>query len=102
MQRAELCEAEKVLSITLSIGELRDLQEEWVQRYFSYAGRGTLAEGAALKINRLPVMVKCNDCGGDFRIKPKEKISSICPHCGSGKTEIASGRELFIDEIEVI
>lgn len=102
LQRAELCEAEKVISVSLSIGELRDLHEEWVQRYFSYASRGTMAENAVLKISSLPVMVYCRNCNGEFRLDMKKAVSSTCPLCASNETEIRSGRELFIDEIEVL
>ena len=38
--------ARKVISIHLKIGELSDLENEWVQRYFDYLSKDTIAEGA--------------------------------------------------------
>ena len=43
-------QAKQVLSVSLVIGEMRNLEEEWVQRYFDRCAKGTLAEGAKIKI----------------------------------------------------
>ncbi len=34
--------ATRVVSIDLRVGELRDLVEEWAQRYFDYVSKGTI------------------------------------------------------------
>lgn len=102
LKHAEASEAEKIVAVMLSVGGLRDLQEEWMQRYFDYVSRGTIAEGAKIKINKLPVVLGCNECGRTFEVDMKHFVSSVCPHCGSAKAALASGNELFIEEIEVM
>jgi hydrogenase nickel incorporation protein HypA/HybF len=41
---------ERVLRIHLTIGVLNDYQSEWIQRYFDYLSRGSLAEGAEIAV----------------------------------------------------
>ena len=42
----------KVVRIHLRIGALSDLEDEWIQHYFDYLSRGTVAENAQLAITR--------------------------------------------------
>lgn len=93
--------AEKVLGIGLKVGELSDLVNEWMQRYFDYLSKNTIAEGAILKIERLPVVFRCEDCKSDFTVPIQELERLICPHCGSDKAVLVSGREYYIDHLEV-
>ncbi|MGD0274622.1 MAG: hydrogenase maturation nickel metallochaperone HypA [Syntrophales bacterium] len=92
----------KVVGINLRIGELSDLQNEWVQRYFDYLSKGTLAEGALLKIERSPIVFKCQSCGSEFQTSfgPGKDVS--CPQCGSTNVTLIRGREFFIKDIEVV
>ena len=102
LKHAEMCDAIRIVSISLSVGELRDIEEEWMQRYFDYTSRNTIAEGAKIKIRKLPIIVKCSDCDESYPINLRGIESSLCPNCGKNKTYIVSGRELFIEEIEVV
>ncbi len=49
LKHAAMNKAEKVIFVNLQIGKLSDLQDEWLQRYFDYLSKGTIAEGAKLK-----------------------------------------------------
>ena len=47
-------DAKKILGISLRVGEMTDLVDEWMQRYFDYLSKETIAAGAVLKIERIP------------------------------------------------
>lgn len=91
----------RVVSITLDIGELSDLEEEWMQHYFDYLSKDTVAEKARLRIHRLPIVLKCNGCGHSFTIEKSTLGSSACPECGAGGDfSLVSGRQYQIREME--
>jgi hydrogenase nickel incorporation protein HypA/HybF len=102
VKHAEMNRVSKVISITLKIGELSDLENEWIQHYFDYLSKNTVAENAILKIEKVPIVFKCNQCGHEIEVK-KEQLGEIaCPRCLSkGNFSLISGREYFIKEMEV-
>lgn len=92
----------RVLSVTLRIGELSDLEDEWIQRYFDYLSVDTVAEKATLKIERAPVVMRCTGCSHSFEVKIKEKKEIACPECGNTKNfTLVSGREYYVKDMEV-
>ena len=102
LRHAETAQAKKVLSVSLRVGELSDILEEWLQRYFDYLSRGTIAEGAALCVERVPVTFRCSRCGNIFPVRVREARDSACPGCGSAETALHTGRDFFIRHIEVL
>ncbi len=90
--------AKRILEIRLRIGEFSGVFPEYIQEYFNIASRGTLAEGAKLIIDRIPITIRCNDCGYEGEI-PKRKIH--CPECGSAGIKLLSGKEYYVDSLEV-
>lgn len=102
LRHGEEAGASRIVSVSLRIGELSDIVEEWLQRYFDYLSRGTIAEGAALRIERAPVIFRCEGCGGSFPVNVREVRDILCPSCGGTKATFVSGREFFIKAIEVI
>ena len=83
------------------MGELRDITEEWVQRYFDYLSRGTIAEGGKIFIKRIPASLKCLECGEIFKANMRQE-NILCPGCKGTKNELVAGSEFLIDSIEVI
>ncbi len=90
--------ARKILEIRLKIGELSGVLPECIQEYFNIASRGTIAEGARLSVEKIPVTIECKGCGYSGEI-PKRKI--FCPRCQSADFTLTSGREYFVDSLEV-
>ena len=102
VKHAHTNNVKRVLSITLRIGELSDLEDEWIQRYFDYLSKDTVAEKAKLKIERAPVVMRCNGCSRSFEANIKEKKEIACPECGSTKNfTLISGREYYVKDMEV-
>ena len=93
---------EKVVAVGLRIGELSDLVDEWVQHYFDFLSKDTIAAGAILKIERSPVVFRCEQCSGEFPVNVRETKKFVCPACGGGKVTLVSGREFYIKNIEVM
>lgn len=92
--------AKKVKTINLEIGELSGFIPEWIQTYFDFVSKDTLAEKAKLQIKKVKAKIKCIECGKEFGIK-RENIEFACPKCKSTDIELLSGREYFIKSIEV-
>jgi len=102
LRHAQANGANKVVTIQLKIGEFSDLENEWLQKYFDYISKGTLAENATLKIERSPVVMKCNDCEHAFEVNIRELKDIQCPACAHKKYMLISGSEYNIKNIEVI
>ncbi len=89
---------QRIREINLRIGELSGIIGECVQMYFDMLSKGHSCEGAVLKFEHIPAMLKCTSCGAEF---PHGK-SFDCPECGSpGKLIKGSGREFMIRSVEV-
>ncbi len=103
LQHAEMNRAERVVSITLEIGELSDLEDEWMQKYFNFVSRGTVAEEAELVIHRCPVVVQCSECNRRFEVSLEELPPDKCPACSNcEKFNVVKGKEFYIREMKVI
>lgn len=84
--------------VTVVIGELTSFADDSIRFYFDELARGTMAEGASLKFQKLEARATCNSCGADFR--PRNAFFS-CPECRSAVFELRQGQELFIESIDV-
>jgi hydrogenase nickel incorporation protein HypA/HybF len=92
----------RIVLIRLKIGELSDLEDEWIQRYFDYLSRGTLAENAKLAIQRAPIVLECEACSRSFEVRKDGLGGAECPECGGSDCRLVSGREYLIENIEVV
>lgn len=102
LKHARAHNVERIVNISLRIGELSDLVDEWVQRYFDYLSKDTIAEGARLDIERSPVVFRCDGCDGSFQVDIRKLKEVKCPDCGGEKLTLISGREYYIKDIAVI
>ncbi|HUH67246.1 MAG TPA: hydrogenase maturation nickel metallochaperone HypA [Syntrophales bacterium] len=101
LKHAQTNRAERVLSIGLRIGELSELVGECIQHYFDYLSKGTIAEGAALEIERSPIMFECTECKCTFQVSLSETKDFTCTRCHSAKVKLVSGREFYIKDITI-
>lgn len=102
MRHANSNNASKVVSVTLKIGEASDLQDEWIQRYFEYLCKDTIAQDAKLIIDRVPLMVRCKECSEEFHVDLRKTRQVLCPKCDNTKFEYVSGREYRVDSMEIV
>jgi hydrogenase nickel incorporation protein HypA/HybF len=101
LEHAERGNVNRVISVNLEIGALSDLQEEWVQRYFDRLSRGTIAEGAKLRIVRVPAAFRCNRCQKSFEVGSLLEDDLSCKHCQSNEVTLVSGTEYLVKNMEV-
>ena len=90
--------AKRILEIRLKIGELSGVLPECIQYYFDIASRGTIAENARLKVEKIPVTIRCHDCGFEGVID-RRKIR--CSACEGTNFVLTGGKEYFVDSLEV-
>jgi hydrogenase nickel incorporation protein HypA/HybF len=100
LKHAETHRVKKVHAIGLMVGALSDLEDEWMQRYFDYNSKGTIAEGAKLKIERIPAVLLCSACGHRFEVDKTKMDGMACPTCRAQKFTLVSGREYHIKNME--
>ncbi len=102
LKHAQGQDVNRIVRIHLRVGELSDLEPEWIQRYFDYLSKGTLAEGARLEIETSPIVLRCKACQRSFEIK-KDGLEGVrCPDCGESGCGLVSGREYYLKNMEVV
>lgn len=92
--------AEKIHSVTLELGEVSTVIPEYLLDVWKWNCKRTpMLEGCELRIERIPAITHCDNCGQNYDTVPQGKI---CPHCGSGNTYLLQGNEFTIKEITVL
>ncbi len=91
--------ARKVVSIKIQAGAMRGIVPEQLRFCMEFLTRETLAEGARLEVETLPIRGLCRQCRTEFEV---ENFSFICPKCEGSTIETLSGMELAVKEIEVV
>jgi hydrogenase nickel incorporation protein HypA/HybF len=86
----------RVNQVRLRIGELSTVVPGALSFSFEVISQGTLAEGAHLAVEMVPVTGHCQDCDADFEIGD---YLYLCPHCGGALVMLLSGKELEIVDI---
>lgn len=89
---------QKVLTISLRVGEYSGLVPDCIQEFFPIAAKGTFAEGAALDIRSVPAAFRCQECGYEG---PVSRKAACCPDCGSTAIRMTAGREFFVESLKV-
>jgi hydrogenase nickel incorporation protein HypA/HybF len=90
--------ATKVSRINLLAGELRGIVPMQLSFCFSIVAKDSIASGAYLNVEEVPISGHCNDCSADFKV---EEYNYLCPKCGSAKVQVTGGTELRIKDIEI-
>jgi hydrogenase nickel incorporation protein HypA/HybF len=93
--------AHRVVRVRLVVGRMRNFEREWVQRYFDRFAKGTVAEGARLDIDYVPIVFYCNSCGATFQLEMATGQRMRCSECGSEDYNMITGGELLIKEMEI-
>lgn len=100
LRHAEANQVEKVVAVNLRIGALSDLEPEWLQSYFDRLSRGTVAEGARLRVTRERLTFLCRDCGREFDAAREDLDSARCPGCDSRDASVTSGVGYLVESME--
>lgn len=88
----------KVSAISIAIGGRRAFDLKRLDETFSNVAHGTVAEGARLSVQVLPVKRHCQNCGHDF---DGTAANAACPECDHPVTEAVNGEEVRVVDIQV-
>ena len=101
LRHAEQNRAQKIVKVHLAIGDLSDLVDEWVQRYFTFLTKDTIARDADLVIENVPVKIMCDSCKKPFTVDKKE-MDFACPDCGEKGSNLLQGKGFKVKSIEIL
>ena len=89
--------AARIKTIRIKMGEYSDVVPVILNEYFAVASTGTIAQGARLELNRVPVTMRCRDCGWQGHV---DKLHIRCGDCGGTSLTMLSGREFYVESLE--
>ena len=98
LDEAKAAQANKITKINLVIGELSGVVSDCVQFYFDFLKKDNAAEGATIDFKTVPAQLRCRDCSTSFN--PKDS-AWVCPSCQGASVEVVSGRDCYVESIEV-
>ena len=91
-------DANLVKSVKVRVGQLSGVVPDSLDFCFGAITQGTLLQGASLDIEKVPFAMKCRSCNAMFE---SEAGIVVCPTCGGCDSEVLSGTELQVVEIEL-
>lgn len=94
----------KTKRVVVRLGALKSVDPETFKEMFSSIAQGTPLENMEVKIEIVPLIVKCPNCGFKGEIRDIPHLHTVflswpCPKCGA-EAEILSGNEEEIVELE--
>ena len=98
LEKANAANANRISQINLVIGELSGIVDECVEFYFEFLSKDTIAAQASLSFQHPPTRLRCRNCATVFS---PNNLNWACPNCHEPKIEILSGRECYVESIEV-
>ncbi len=90
--------AQRVLTVTVTVGDLSGVVADAVEFCFEVCIQGTLLEQARLIIERVEGKGRCRECGAETAM---DTMTFSCPACGSFALDRLAGEELSIKEMEI-
>ncbi len=97
-EKAKEKKAEKITSVKLKVGALSGVVPEFLETAFNIYKKDTIADEAELKIEEVPLKVKCEKCGAEII---KNDYVFICEKCDSRELKTLAGTELLLEKIEL-
>jgi hydrogenase nickel incorporation protein HypA/HybF len=98
VDEAAKAHAAAVRSVTLCVGELACVEPQTLTACFELVAEGTLADKTRLSIRRIPATGTCEVCGAAVR---RQNRLMRCPKCSAASIKLVTGRELYVESIEV-
>ncbi|MEW6440741.1 MAG: hydrogenase maturation nickel metallochaperone HypA [bacterium] len=99
LRSARQNQASRIVRISVRAGQLRGIVPDQLRFCFGFVAKDSMAEGAELAIQTVPIRAKCKRCSQEFQV---EEFRFVCPGCENVDLELLQGKELMIENIEVI
>ncbi len=100
LKHAREHQAQKVLRVAIRKGELNDYVDETIRWLFDTLSAETIAAGAELEFEPLPIVFSCRKCGRKFHVQ-RQFFEAQCDGCGSVEVELIGGREFYLDTMDI-
>jgi hydrogenase nickel incorporation protein HypA/HybF len=91
-------QAKRITAFNIAMSVAADESEDSLRFHFENLMRGTMAEGAKIDIERVPVQAHCLDCGNEFAL---ESLDPRCVKCGSARVRPQVTDEFKLTSIDV-
>lgn len=98
VRSAEQAGACSVTRLHLRLGALAGVEPESLEFCFPVVAKGTICEGAELRLEIVPARGCCAGCGGRSEVRD---LLAPCPACGGWPLSVEGGREMELDSLEV-
>jgi hydrogenase nickel incorporation protein HypA/HybF len=98
VRHAQGQKAHRITDLYLILGEWSSIVDDSVQFYWDIVSEGTIAKGATLHFQRVPVLLACQDCGKEYHPSGEE---FACPNCGGTHAQVKTGEEFRLEAIDV-
>lgn len=92
-------EGRRVEAVHVRVGALRQVVPATLRHAWRLVVRGTPLAGSALRVELVPAVLRCDDCGAERRLG--RALGFGCAACGSGRTRLTSGEELVLAAVDV-
>jgi len=99
LRHAKEANASRINDIFIVIGQLSSIVDDSIQFYWDIISKDTIAENAKLHFNRIPIQLLCNDCNTTYS---PQNDNLACVACKSKNVKIISGREFYLEAIEIV
>ncbi len=96
--RTRLPGARHIRVVHLVLGEISELDQPSIQKYWDELSRGTLAERAQLRFRLIEAEVQCMACFAKYHPQHGE---IHCPYCGSYGAKVLAGEEFYLETVEL-
>ncbi len=87
-EEAQKHKVQSIVRVRLGLGLLACIEEQTLQACFELLAENTVAHGAALHMERIPLACTCEQCQTSFHL---EKRHFICPTCASAELHFTGG-----------
>ena len=88
----------RITVVHLQIGPLSGVVPELLRDAFPIASAGTAAQDAELQFHQSEIQVHCPSCDRDSVVS-SNKLT--CAYCGNWQTQLVSGDELMLNQVEL-
>ena len=97
---AEEYHAEKILKVTMEVGQVSSIVPDLFTDAFNWARKKTrYAQQAELEMIIIEGRTYCKSCGETYRTVEHGKK---CPHCGSYETYLLTGDQVIVKDVSAV
>lgn len=100
LRHAAANQVASVRAVDISVGALSDLEAEWIQQYFNHLSRGTVAEGARIRVIRSPLTFRLPVCSAES-VEPRKQLDHAwCPACDARDASVVGGAGYSVESMK--